>query len=370
MTTLHPLLSDVPPTPIVSPVIKALAAARCRVGTCDPHRWSSAVRDRDPVETLRRGLHRPNNIICRAYYKLCEMQVLLPDASNVKRALFLCEAPGGFWQAARRLFPEVERQATSLATGIQFHPMVEPIGGLPCDGDIRRAEVLEALVAHLGISSCDLITGDGGTAHDDLAQVEQASAKLLIAQIAVGLCLQAEGGTMLVKVFEGSLQVTRDAVAVLRSLYRTVHLYKPRTSKAANSERYVVARGLLNAGNARRTGEALHALAREEAHVHRMLATVDPEIGKAFDAQADQQERELVALCELAEGATTGAARVVALDAARDDVAWIGQHVPCLASCVKRATEATQQQAKRTRRTRDPKGQSDRAAPPEATDGD
>lgn len=317
-------------------VIKALAHARRRVGDINSLQWGSAVRLRDPVEVLRRGLHRP--VICRAYYKLCEMQPFLPrEASKI---LFLCEAPGGFWQAARRLYPHSERFATSLEDdGISFHPMVPQIRGLPNRADIRDRAVTEAIAAKAGTHSFELITGDGGTSHENLDLVEQYSLELLLAQVASALTLQAKGGTLLVKIFEGSIQPTQDVVTVLRKLYKNVLLYKPRTSKAANSERYIIAKQLISTDDADTVSRELFDCIARKQHVYSLIAEPDPTVGQAFEALAARQSVELSSLIDYTTVHPQAREDVKqGIDnATQIDIAWIIKNVECLRGCAQRA---------------------------------
>lgn len=315
-----------PAANIPSDTVRALAAARRGVGQLDTHEWSRAVRKRDPVEALRREMRRAP--INRAYFKLCEMQPLLPE--RVERVLLVCEAPGGFYQAAKRLYPSATRFACSWDEGLSFHPMVRPdvLAGLPHGGDVRKAPVVDEIAARLQPNSIDLVTADGGTFHEELDTVEQSSLVLLVAQLVAALRMNKEGGSCVIKLFEGSTQPTRDVVSIVRRLYSNVHLYKPRTSKAANSERYVIGRGMLNAARSRQMASELQRVLTTR-NVLSILPQPDEAIGRAFDALASAQSQELQRLLSAAGG---DAAACAALDEmARTDVAWLRARVPCLA---------------------------------------
>ncbi len=324
---------DTPGPTVQSDVVGALTLARRRVGEVAVSDWARAVRARDPVDTLKRGLHRP--VICRAYYKLCEMQKLLPEPERTHKILFLCEAPGGFFQAARRIYPNASRHVTSLVSGIDFNPMVKPsvVESLPFDGDIRRRAVTDTLSTTLGAHSMDLITGDGGTSHENLDLVEQASVTLLIAQTACALKMQAPKGTFVVKIFEGSTQVTQDIVSLLREVYKNVLLYKPKTSKAANSERYVIARELVDPQKASRYADELFGSLDRGMYVHRLFDAPDPRVSKAFEALAIKQIEEIDALIR----ATQTGDLSECYRKSKEDVSWMQVNVPCLSGCVARA---------------------------------
>lgn len=270
---------------------------------------------------------RPIN---RAYFKLCEMRRLIP--SEVSSALLLCEAPGGFYQAARTMFPTATRMvATSLATAdsLTFHESVLPdvLAGLPSQGDIRRPDVADAIVARLGANSFDLVTADGGIDHDDLDMVEQGSLHLLVGQVVAALRLTRVGGSCVIKVFEGSVQATRDVVAILRRLFANTHVYKPRTSKAANSERYLICNGLVETARATTAAAELTRVLLVPYPLA-LLERPDEQIAKAFDALSAKQTHELHRL--VSSAADDVDARTEVEELVRKDAAWIQQHVPCL----------------------------------------
>lgn len=320
-----------PAPAIPSDVVRALQKARQGVGGVRSSAWASEVCHRDPVEVIRRGMNRQP--INRAYFKLCEMEKLLP--SGVERALFLCEAPGGFYQAARRLYPNAERVATSLSAegAIPFHYIVkEDVLKLSSDGDIRSLSVIQEIVARLGANSFDLVTADGGVGHEDLNTVEQASLGLLIGQVVAALRLTKKGGSCVIKVFEGSIQPTRDVVTLMRKVFDNIHLYKPRTSKAANSERYLVGRGLVDVARAASLADQLAGVFA----IPFLLSLTDDsdlQIASAFDALAARQTQEIHLLINATseEQSRREAAKLL-----ERDLKWVQENVPCLEGVMQR----------------------------------
>lgn len=306
---------------------RGLAAARRRVGKTSAAKWSRVVATRDPVETLRRAMHRPP--ISRAYFKLCEMHPLLPTCAE--RALLLCEAPGGFYQAVSRLYPSSRRVATSWEAGLPFHELAkgDVLRALPHGGDIRYPQTADEIERRLGPNSMDLVTADGGTFYEELDTVEQSSFRLLVAQLIVVLRLNRQSGSCILKVFEGSTQPTRDVVAILRGLYANVHLYKPRTSKAANSERYVIGRDMLSQERSQQMAEELATKVMTKQNVLSLLENADSGVDNAFDALAKAQTNELQRLLDAAGG--DAAATAALKDLRAKDIQWIRTHVPCLA---------------------------------------
>lgn len=268
------------------PAVERLSELRRRVGGCDVKAWRRAVSFRDPVSLLKKR----RDVVNRATFKLEEM---LKRFSHItpRRVMLLAEAPGGFLQCARCAWPMAEVHAMSYAApgAIQW-AFMDPaiIHNLPCHSDLLSELCEEALVCNLGASSFDLVTADGGADVEDLDAAEQASVPLALAQVSTALRLQATGGLMILKVFEGSLCVTRQLFEALRGLYDTVYLSKPYCSKACNSERYFIARGLKSTERAIEVARVLRG-ALETEHVVDLGIQITDSVHHAFDAMDANQ---------------------------------------------------------------------------------
>jgi 23S rRNA U2552 (ribose-2'-O)-methylase RlmE/FtsJ len=95
-------------------------------------------------------------------------------------------------------------------------------------------------------SSMDFITADGGFDFSlDFNSQENSIAKLLFAQMCFALTMQKKGGSFVLKVFDCFMHHTVDLLYILASFYENVYIYKPDTSRYANSEKYVVCKGFL-----------------------------------------------------------------------------------------------------------------------------
>ena len=88
------------------------------------------------------------------------------------------------------------------------------------------------------------ITADGGFDYSiDYNYQEQASSKLIFSQIITALKCQAMGGIFICKIFDMNLLITIEMIYLLNLLYKEVIIYKPFTSRVANSEKYLVCSG-------------------------------------------------------------------------------------------------------------------------------
>lgn len=88
---------------------------------------------------------------------------------------------------------------------------------------------------------CAFITADGGFDYSiDYNYQEQASTKLIFSQILCGIYNQAKNGTFICKIFDMNLYITIEMLYILYSVYEEIYIFKPFTSRIANSEKYIV----------------------------------------------------------------------------------------------------------------------------------
>lgn len=94
------------------------------------------------------------------------------------------------------------------------------------------------------------ISADGGFDYSiDYNYQEQASSKLIFSQILTALKCQAQGGMFICKVFDINLYITVEMIYLLYKSYDNVTIYKPVTSRIANSEKYLVCSGFKGVDN-------------------------------------------------------------------------------------------------------------------------
>ena len=87
----------------------------------------------------------------------------------------------------------------------------------------------------------NIITGDGGFDFSiDYEKQEISSTKLVLAQIFYALMLQAKNGNFILKIFDIFYKSTTELIYLLNLFYQEVSVCKPKTSRFANSEKYIV----------------------------------------------------------------------------------------------------------------------------------
>ena len=87
----------------------------------------------------------------------------------------------------------------------------------------------------------DIITGDGGFDFSvDFNKQEEMAFRLIFSQVAYAIGMQKYAGSFILKYFDSFTKPSIDILYILASFYEKVHIIKPKTSRYANSEKYIV----------------------------------------------------------------------------------------------------------------------------------
>lgn len=115
--------------------------------------------------------------------------------------------------------------------------------GLDETGNLLSVENFEYCYKKYG-GTIDLITADGGVDFsENFNDQEHTATNLIIAQVIYAISMQSTGGNFVLKVFDIFSNATVDVLYLLSSLYKEVYIMKPKTSRYANSEKYVICKG-------------------------------------------------------------------------------------------------------------------------------
>lgn len=96
------------------------------------------------------------------------------------------------------------------------------------------------------VDGVDLVTGDGGFDVDDkdgFERQEFLSSRLFLCQILVALSVLRNGGSFVCKVFDTVTELSGQLVYLLSLCFDAVVFFKPASSRPANAERYIIAKG-------------------------------------------------------------------------------------------------------------------------------
>ena len=108
------------------------------------------------------------------------------------------------------------------------------------DGDLYKLSNLQYIQQHFKYK-IDIVTADGGFDFSiDFNKQEIYAIKLLYSQLVYALNIQKIGGTFIMKIFDIFSKGMIDMIYLLSTLYTDVNIYKPNTSRIANSEKYII----------------------------------------------------------------------------------------------------------------------------------
>ena len=190
-------------------------------------------------------------------------------------ALFLAEYPGYFSQAVKHyceqhnialtykvqsLDPDESNNALPISPTLidEFHDHMIKIDGY--NGDLTVPDITKYFkMFRLRKDKVSLCIADGGipigTRYDDQ---EQLHYKLFAGEIAVAINTLAEHGTFIMKTYHLTTITSFALILALRRNFSNILLYKPKTSRSRNDEKYVICTGFkANKINIRLATEAL-----------------------------------------------------------------------------------------------------------------
>ena len=199
--------------------------------------------------------HKP---ISRSYFKMIEILNVFDfkfmKLNNI-RTFHLAEGPGGFIEAISRK----RQNANDIYYGMtlmdndtdvpkwskiinlmQEIKNIKLFFGPKNDGNLYLKHNLDFICKHYG-NSMHFITGDGGFDYSvDFNKQEENSINLIYCEMLYALIMQKNGGCFVLKMFDLFHRNTIEILSILSYFYEKVYIYKPLTSREANSEKYVV----------------------------------------------------------------------------------------------------------------------------------
>lgn len=212
--------------------------------------------------------------ISRSYFKLIEIlqdNDVLMNTTEIRSAC-LCEGPGGFIQAINDMYRDKTYlypiHCITLISNDKKVPNwklnnidnYKVSYGADKTGNIYNIQNIKHFVNAVGNRSCNLVTADGGFDFSkDFNSQEQDFSLLLLCEIYACLQIQAEGGVFIVKMFDLFHETTLNILSLLRMFYEELIIHKPKTSRPANSEKYIICKNFTNKNN--------HILSRVEKQI-------------------------------------------------------------------------------------------------------
>ena len=203
--------------------------------------------------------------LSRAYFKLYEILVdfNLIDSIDTLKIGALAEGPGGFIEATinyRKRFIKSKDEINAITLHstnkdipgwnksknfLKKNPNVNVNYGSDGTGDLYNLENIKAYIS-LFNHDADFVSADGGFDFSyNFNKQEQMSYRILFCEIVTALSIQKIGGSFVCKFFDIYTEYTQSLIYLLFCCYKEVYITKPNTSRAANSEKYIVCKGFL-----------------------------------------------------------------------------------------------------------------------------
>lgn len=173
----------------------------------------------------------------RAFYKFMEINKKFKVLKECKYALLLCEAPGGFVEAINYINPEIKCVALSEPNGIiSFSNKIS--------ADLLNFDIFDSKVEILLASypKFDVITADGSSINYVNCQ-EKSNLDLFLRETQLCFMFLKENGVFIMKIFDNTTQQTLNLLLKLYFHFSTFVIFKGKTSRPCNSERYIVCSG-------------------------------------------------------------------------------------------------------------------------------
>jgi 23S rRNA U2552 (ribose-2'-O)-methylase RlmE/FtsJ len=201
--------------------------------------------------------------LSRSFFKMIEIIdtfSFLNEPTNIQ-SFHLAEGPGGFIEAfnyKRNNKQDIYYGMTLISDNVNIpswkkatqllsnNKNIKIEYGASKNGDLFLKENLIYCYKKY-FRAMDYITADGGFDFSlDFNNQEDMSFKLILSQIFFALVMQKQGGNFILKIFDIFKIKTIEIIYLLSNLYENVFIFKPNTSRCANSEKYIICRNFKN----------------------------------------------------------------------------------------------------------------------------
>ena len=199
----------------------------------------------------------PRKVISRAFYKLWELMHDYNIQCNGE-TLHLCDAPGGFIQAVidykTMKYNNIKKCHTISLTHKtdlnvpRYHQLIKNNVNVNIlneyNGDITNPNTHLSILKSLNGKAITFVSADGGmTENGDYNNKENIHTQLILCQVFTTCLVLQQGGSFILKIFDIYTDATVHIIYLLMTVFDTVEIVKPLTSRPTNSEKYLVCKG-------------------------------------------------------------------------------------------------------------------------------
>jgi 23S rRNA U2552 (ribose-2'-O)-methylase RlmE/FtsJ len=257
-------LSDKEPQPYINKSLsKYLALIKNKIDA-HPHDWNNNKKYTNIYEFIHTNINQHGNSISklepisRAFYKLVEVLNTNNILDNYPRqnikTFHLAEAPGGFIEAMSylRKNPNDMYYGTTLIDSNNptipkwKHSTIVTDSNIIIDNGIDNTGNLYNEDNFLYYNEnffdqFDIVTADGGIDFSaDFEKQEILAFKLILCEIFYAITMLKDNGCFVLKIFDIFYKPTLQCIYLLSSIFKECIITKPKTSRSANSEKYIV----------------------------------------------------------------------------------------------------------------------------------
>jgi len=200
--------------------------------------------------------------ISRSYFKLWEIFFnfnLFKNISNNINFVHLAEGPGGFMEASIN-YSKLNKFTNCKYWGITLKPNDEYVPDWNKIKKIFKKEnncfieygdlyIYDEVLNFLNKvnSKAHIVTADGGFDYsNDFNGQELNSSRIIYSEIAVALNILQKNGHFIIKLFDLYSVNSLQFLELLNNSFEKVSIFKPETSRPANSEKYLVCENFLD----------------------------------------------------------------------------------------------------------------------------
>ncbi len=236
--------------------------------------WDKMKKIGNPYELIYTTYHRKRKNdsiskyipLSRSYFKMWEIYHHYPIFRNFPldtpfHCAHLAEGPGGFMEASYNYLQYIRREQNvkisnqDIYEGITLKPhnehvpdwtKIKKIFGEDSKvrvnyGNLYIYEDVCQYVKKFENKRAHIVTADGGFDYSsDFNGQELNSCQIIYSEIAIALYILEKSGTFICKVFDIFSVTMVRMIELLHRTFETVEIYKPETSRPANSEKYLI----------------------------------------------------------------------------------------------------------------------------------
>ena len=241
----------------------------------NPKLWDFCKKNSNEYELLHHYVKNQRNVnlgianydpISRSFFKLWEIlkdfDIIDVNKKNITYGA-LAEGPGGFIEAFNFYRRKYASNPKDQVNCITLKPYSNDIPGWKnshrifreCDtyniswgidetGNLYNTDNIRYFSNLFKGNKAELVTADGGFDFSNNYSNQEANAtRLILAEIVTGFNILNTNGSMVIKIFDIYQPATVDIIFMIAYYFSEVFIVKPYTSRAANSEKYLVCKG-------------------------------------------------------------------------------------------------------------------------------